>query len=490
MPNMQNGSLGNVAGTQQGWGMTITVVISTLVFAACSPSSLVDVSGPSTVVDPSVVNTATAAAQLRTGALIRMMGAFGGSAVIEDSGLLTDELTNGSGILYNANSRMVLNPAISGNSGGYSYDAIQTARVKAAQALQALQLYASNTPSVPRAWQGEMYALEGYTIIWLAEQYCSGMPLTDAPLIGPQVLTRGFTTEELFDHAIALFDSAAAIGADSTQYVNLAMVGKARALLGLGEFAAADSAVQNVPTNFVYIIPAITSGNDATGGGFNQVARNVVPNGYIRVQDHEGTNGLVWSTDPRTAIVTVPASAGTMLWPGKYNITATGVIAPRTSNPGASIRLADGLEARLIQAEAALARNDGSWLTTLNMLRSTCIGTAPCAPVPTLTSTSLPALVDPGTPSTRLDTLMKERAMWLYLTGHREGDLRRMAHVYNRDPSTLWPKGLISDPAFPPLWSVPGTDDGTPYGSDMMFGPDVNEHLNNPLYAGCYDANP
>lgn len=80
--------------------------------------------------------------------------------------------------------------------------------------------------------------------------------------------------------------------------------------------------------------------------------------------------------------------------------------------------------------------------------------------------------------------------MWLYLTGHREGDLRRMAHVYNRDPSTLWPKGLISDPAFPPLWSVPGTDDGTPYGSDMMFGPDVNEHLNNPLYAGCYDANP
>lgn len=490
MPDMSRLPSRDVVGPRWSRPMVLSTFAVTLVFGAlaCSPSSLVDVSSPSTVVDPSLVNTAAAAAQLRTGALIRMMGAFGHGGVVMNSGLLTDELTNAATILNNADDRTVLNPAVSGNSGGYDYDAIQTARVKAAQALQALQLYASDAPGVPRAWQGEMYALEGYTIVWFAELFCSGIPLTDAPLVGPQVPTRGFTTEELFNRAIALFDSAAVAGADSAQYVNLAMVGKARALLGLGQFAAADSAVRNVPTNFVYAIPALTSGTD--GYGYNYFASSYEPNGYFRVQDHEGINGLVWSTDPRTAVVTVPAKTGAMLWPGKYNINASGVISPTTSMNGVPIRLADGLEARLIQAEAALARGDGSWLTILNTLRATCVGTAPCAPVPTLTDTSLAPLTDPGTPAARLDTLMKERAMWLYLTGHREGDLRRLAHVYNRDVSTLWPKGTIADPAFPPYWSIPNSDDGTPYGSDMMFGPDVNEQLRNPLYAGCYDTNP
>jgi len=41
--------------------------------------------------------------------------------------------------------------------------------------------------------------------------------------------------------------------------------------------------------------------------------------------------------------------------------------------------------------------------------------------------------------------------MWLYLTAHRQGDLRRMAHVYHRDPLTLWPVGVYVNPGSPPL---------------------------------------
>lgn len=467
------------------------VVLALGYVAACSPSSLIDVQSPSTVVDPSQVQNATAAAELRTGAIARMMGALGRlqtTSVIVMDGSLTDELSESSAYSGSTgNDRNVLNPAVSKNQGGYAYDVIQVARVKALQARQALQLYAANAPNVPRAWQGEMYALEGYTIIWLAELYCSGMPLTLAPLQGPQVPTRGFTTEELLDTAIARFDSAAVVGSDSGQYVNLAMVGKARALLDLGQFAAADSAVQNVPTNFVYVIPSATSSTD-TYASFTFPVQGAY--GYYPVQDHEGHNGLVWSSDPRTGVVTVPSKSGTMLWPGKYNVTSAGVVDPTTPNPAAPIRLADGLEARLIQAEAALARGDASWLTTLNMLRSTCYGSVPCAPISTLTATSLPPLNDPGTPTARLDTLMKERAMWLYLTGHREGDLRRLARVYNRDPNTLWPIGTISIPAYPQLWPLPGSEDGSTYGTDMVYGPDVNEHIRNPLYGGCYDTNP
>jgi hypothetical protein len=460
------------------------------ILAACSPSSLVDVQSPSTVVDPSLIDNATAAAQLRTGAIVRMMGAFGRlqtSSVVVMSGTLTDELSESyyySGLT--GNDRNVLNTAVGKNTGGFGYDVIQLARIKAQQAQQALQLYASNSSTVPRAWQGEMYALEGYTVIWLAELYCSGIPLTSAPLVGTAVPTRGLTTTELFNSAIALFDSAVVAGADSAQYVDLARVGKARALLDLGQFEAADSAVQDVPTSFVYVVPSASSTTDSYGF-FTFPTQGT--GGYYRVEDHEGGNGLVWSTDPRTGVTTVDSLTGTMLWAGKYNVSA-GVVKPTVSNPGASLRLADGLEARLIQAEAALARGDASWLTILNTLRATCYGTAPCAPISTLTATSLPPLSDPGTPDARLDTVMQERAMWLYLSGHREGDLRRMAHVYNRDPSTLWPTGIISIPAYPPMFTQPGSENGTPYGADVVYGPDVNEQLRNPLYGGCYDTHP
>ena len=80
--------------------------------------------------------------------------------------------------------------------------------------------------------------------------------------------------------------------------------------------------------------------------------------------------------------------------------------------------------------------------------------------------------------------------MWLYLTGHREGDLRRMAHVYSRALNTLWPVGLMYAPAYPPLFSDPSSENGQPYGPDVVYGPDVNEKLNNPLYGGCYNTNP
>jgi len=468
-----------------------TTLCGTLGVAACSPSSLVDVQSPSTVVDPSLITSAAAATQLRTGALVRMIGAIGRlqtTSVIAMSGYLTDELSNGP--TYSGGTgddRNVLNPLLGKNSSGYSYDQIQSARVKAQQARQALQLYAANVPSAPRAWWGELFALEGYTELWLAELFCSGMPLTSAPLVGPQVPTRGFTTIELYTHAISLFDSAMVEGADSAQYVNLARVGKARALLNMGQFAAADSVVQSVPTDFVYLLQSIISGTD--GLGFFSFPGQL-PSGYYRVQDREGGNGLVWSTDPRVGVVKDTEQTGDMLWPAKFNVNSSGVPDPRTGKSGVPIRLADGLEARLIQAEAALARGDGSWLTTLNMLRSTCIGSAACAPIAGLTSSSLPPLADPGTPALRLDTLMKERAMWLYLTGHREGDLRRMAHVYDRDPNTLWPTGIMSVPAFPPLFTDPGIENGQRYGPDVVYGPDPNEKLNNPLYGGCYDTNP
>jgi len=461
--------------------------------SACSPSSLIDVKNPGNTIDPSQVKTPAVATQMRTGALLRSMQAFGGvdeKNVLVLSATITDELTEAPPFAgYTGDARIVTKTGSAVmTASATAYDRLQGARVYAAQAREALQRYAANTPGVPAAWQGEMYSLEGYAILWLAELYCSGIPLSQAPLEGAQQATRGFTTEELFTRALALFDSALVAGADSAQFVHLASVGKARALLGLGQIAAADSAVRTVPTDFVYLLRSAQGSTDMSGYFMFPYFETF---GAFRIQDQEGGNGLIWSTDPRTGAATADSVAGTMIWPAKYNVdSATGRPDPVTPHFGVALRLADGLEARLIEAEAALARGDATWLTILNTLRSTCVGTAPCAPLPGLTAASLPALSDPGSADTRLDLLMQERAMWLYLTGHREGDMRRLVRVYHRVANTVWPTGVISSPAFLPLWSQPGGDNGTRYGNDTVYQPDPQERVQNTLYGGCYDTTP
>jgi len=457
--------------------------VAMLAVTACSPSSLVDVQAPSTAVDPAQVKTASGALMLRAAAVADFTEPFAGGdggSVIFMGGLLTDELTEGLYAQTGPDERRVNDPRFAGLSPLRLYLYLHQARTHAQMAREALRLYAANTASAPPAWQGELFAMEGYTVLWFAENFCSGIPLTSVALSGVAQPTAGFTTQELFTRAAALFDSAIVAGADSARFVNLAKVGKGRALLGLGNFAAADSAVRDVPTDFVYLVQFTASGH------YNNFVASDGSYYYTRVQDHEGTNGLVWSTDPRTVSVPDP-SASAFIHPGKYNVVGGTY---HTSAPSAPVRLADGLEARLIQAEAALAAGDASWLTTLNTLRSTCVGAAACAPVSGLAAGALPALADPGTPNARLDTLMKERAMWLYLTGHREGDLRRLAHVYHRDPATLWPTGTIVSPAFPPFTDSPLAENGALYGNDMVFTSDPHEHDTNPLYDGCYDFNP
>jgi len=363
------------------------------------------------------------------------------------------------------------------------YAPLQSTRIIARQAREALARY---KPSAPAAWQGRLYAQEGFAIVDIAEYFCSGIPLSTLSLDGVAQFTAGFSTEELLNAAVASFDSAISVSTDSVRFVNFARIGKGRALLDRGKFAEAAAAVSAVPTDFVYSVQL--SGSTVTTPGPNQIGFRPQ---YSQVRDNEGANGLVWSTDPRAAVVTTPALSGAMPVPGKYSVTAGGTVDATISNPTAPVRAADGLEARLIEAEAALAANNPSWLTMLNTLRSTCIGSAACAPVPGLTATNLPPnLTDPGTAGARLNLLMKERAMWLYLTGHRQGDLRRMAHLYGRDPMTIWPVGTYVNPGFAPLIPASPTN-GVSYINQFVVAPRTNsESQQNKSYSGCNDLNP
>jgi hypothetical protein len=143
--------------------------------------------------------------------------------------------------------------------------------------------------------------------------------------------------------------------------------------------------------------------------------------------------------------------------------------------------LASGIEARLIVAEVALrGGNVSAWLDTLNVLRAD----ATLLPVPQDTSfrpvagTTLAPLVDPG-PSTndslRVDMMFHERGFWMFSTGHRLGDMRRLVRQYNRVVNSVYPNGA---------WFKGGN-----YGDAIQMVLPVEE-LNNPNFHGCVDRSP
>jgi hypothetical protein len=375
---------------------------------------------------------------------------------------------------------------------GELFQLINEARVSLQEGREALRLYAPGTSAL----QSQLQILEANTVIWLAENWCSGVPLSAVHLTGDPQPTGAFTTDEVLRRAIAMFDSAVTLNTDSTRFVYLAKVGRARAWLDLGEPDSAAATAHDVPTDFVYY------------ARYNQsVTPNAIGNTEygrgqpgVWVEDREGGTGMLWSADPRTAMtVTVsgnmPATAKYSVAPGTAG-TPNFQAAVVTSAPNTPVRVADGVEARLIEAEAALRRGDPAWVTILNTLRHDCIGTAACATVPGLTSANLPnTLTDPGSDSLRVDQLFRERAMWLYLTAHREGDLRRLVRQYHRRPEDLWPQGVYVNPGFPPLEPTV-SDNGSSYGTDVVFTPDEtsqrggNETSYNPLYHGCINFDP
>ena len=114
------------------------------------------------------------------------------------------------------------------------------------------------------------------------------------------------------------------------------------------------------------------------------------------------------------------------------------------------------MSARLIQAEAALQSGDITGFLKLdNDLRAT---------------VALQAVTDPGSKTAREDLHFRERAMWLFGTAHRLGDLRRLVTQYRRDAETVFPTGAYFK--------------GSTYGTDVNF-PVSFEELNNPNFTGC-----
>ncbi len=329
---------------------------------------------------------------------------------------------------------------------------LHRARVATEAAAAALETFSLDPDADDRI--PEMLSLEGFTYVAFGEDFCSGVPFSETT-DDEAVFGDPETTAQVFARAIARFDGALAHPGVTEDLRYLAAVGKARALVNLGQLAEAAQAIQDeaVPTGFQYVT------EHAQTPLRLQNAIWSYHDGFLwSVADAEGGNGLAFVTidDPRVPYFDTEDV-------GLDGITAQ-VNLLKYPDASAPVVVADGVEARLIEAEALLDADDFAGMTAvLNQLRSDVVGPA------------LPDLPDPAGEDEAVDQLFAERAFWLYATGHRLADLRRLLRQYTRPVQNVFPTGDYHK--------------GGVYGTDVNIPVPIQE-LNNPNAVGCLNRDP
>lgn len=337
------------------------------------------------------------------------------------------------------------------------YGLLQDVRQSASLAMPKLRAYVSAP-----AHLGEMFAVHGYATMRLAESFCPGFPLNDV-VDGRPVLGAPVSTSEAFERALVDFDSALVYATDSLRVRYFAQVARGRTLLSLGRFSEAAAAVTGVPAEFVataeYAEAAEVTNSWLVFGMYG---------GALTVADHEGGTGIDFASahDPRVPLEPLGVAPNGLM--DAYAMT-------RYASTESPIILASGIEARLIEVEAALVAGQSTWLPMLNAIRTTCTNAAMCpdpAPAGSGGVANLPPLDDPGTDIARQDLVFRERAFWLFATGHRLADLRRLVRTYGRSPDSVFPVGPY------PIGNSYGTATSLPF-------PGAQETRLNPAVTWC-----
>lgn len=316
-----------------------------------------------------------------------------------------------------------------------------------------IDLYLEHAPE-ERAAIGQLQAVRGLAALLLGEVNCNGTPLSEVVDLKP-VYGGPITSDSMTTRAVAELDVAVDYASSDPRILNLVRVARGRALTNLGRYSEAASAVAGVPTDYLYHAELSSAGSGHQNAIFNTNSMTDVW-GAMTVSDREGTNGLdfVSAEDPR--VPTQLLGTGRDGETEHYHFT-------RYTDRYDPIVLASGIEARLIEAEADLQAGGGNWLSILNDLRAVAID-PPMEP-----------LTDPGTADGRVDLVFRERAFWLFGTGHRMGDLRRLLRNYGRSQNDTHPVGHYKGPQS--------------YGTDVVFILTLSEQ-SNPEGFVCLDKNP
>jgi starch-binding outer membrane protein, SusD/RagB family len=451
-------------------GIFATIAVCAAVsLSGCDSKEILTVSDPD-VARPASLDDPSALPALRAGAIGSFGAAFDGNSSDEQqvtlSASLGDEFINTetfpTRIEFDQRAQTIGNTSLVG-----TFVDLNRARGLAQRAIAGMQKFAKN--SADSAGFPEVLALGGLTYVLFAENYCGAVPVSTVNDDGTFTYGPPLSTNQELDSAIAKFNGALAVnGAPLTAtFKQLAQVGKARALLDKGDYAGAAAAVAGVSTTFQYTYThSETTGlqNNGTWSLTNSVGR-------FGVADRKGGNGLPYQTegdtknatfDPRVAN-TLRANNGGHGFDNGIPAGELQYIQQKYPVRSSSSVIADGVEARLIEAEAALQTDPAAALAILNALRSN----AALFALRGYTITSLPPLTLQATKAAQVDQLFKERAYWLFLTSHRLGDMRRLIRQYGRGSETVFPTGAYFK--------------GGTYGTDVN-SPVPQREQNNPNY--------
>lgn len=440
--------------------LTVTAVTAGLLLAGCSLDKMVNVDDPEggSIVDIDNLRSQSGGITVYNGSMSLL--ASGMNSLISDVGFFTDELQAlrtvsgavvGSVMIdarrtrYDKNIRLFL---------GAFHPDLNRARNQAIQSREILRQWGSGENNF---YNSASYAVEGTAILHLAETMCAGQTLSYLPFEGnPQFLPQ-LTTSELFEAALARFDSSQMYSHDSTGILTLARVGRGRALLALGRFEEAKAAVASVAMGDSAVL-TYTEAQAGAGGSWNQSLDIGGTSNTHALGNMEGGAGLMWIAsvpsmqDPRVPVRRVGATAYQWKYPSKT----------------ARVGVATWIHAKMIEAEANLhnyASLGEDWIIPLNEARS---------------SIGMPPLSDTSAASVRVDLLFSERAKWLFLTGSRLGDYRRLINQFGRTKLDVYPSGFF-DRGDPSL---------TTYGDAYVFTPNMGEIDLSPTYGGCTSYEP
>jgi starch-binding outer membrane protein, SusD/RagB family len=455
-----------------------SLVLVTGLLASCKPSDILSVPPPVGVSTSAILNSQTGAESALAYATASLYQALSQSdQLLEWSSTLSDEFTWSAFAELGDNATVDARFTVATST---VYEVADEALGDLLSARSSLLLVqgplGTYEPASGQSKVGTVLALVGYSELVMAEDYCAGVPLSAYVPGGGIVYGTPLTTDSLLGTAAVHFDSALKHAAGNDTVLYLASVGLGRALLNRGMYSQAAAAVAGVPTSFVYnteLPPTYARTGQPNVYEAQLPAGNFYGCGFENVSDHEGGNGLNFASaqDPRLVLdstIATTCDGGVWYYPIKFG------------NPSTYVPLATGVEARLIQAEAALEGGQvATWAGDLNTLRqdeSDTKITFPPATAMIAADSTTGASAD-----MQVDVMFRERAFWLFGTGTRLGDLRRLIRQYGRDASTVYPIGVY-----------PGGEKLTP--PIPEYGTDVNITLptqaggaviTNPNYRGC-----
>jgi len=258
--------------------------------------------------------------------------------------------------------------------------------------------------------------------------------------------------------------SATSSDAASQNIAYAALVTKARAQVDLGDFTGAAATVAGIPTSFQYVF---TYSQPTFDNEWWVEGPNVKRYSAGDSVDVAGPilNAIPFAElkDPRVSVTNqgVTAEDGhSVLW--------------QVNNWGRDdpVPVVSGIDARLIEAEAALRAGDiPGMMTILNALR---------ASPQVLGIYQVPAMAPLATPADQASAtnlFFREKALWQFGRGFRMDDLRRLVRQYGRTQDQVFPTGSF-------------TRNGTPsgeFGTQVAF-PVPDYERTNPNFTGCIDT--